>query len=67
MIINVEQLEKFVIDSGLISKTDFAIAKKESEEKKQSIGKILISEGKISEDDFSRISAYVFRSNIWFS
>ncbi len=59
MIINVEQLEKFVIDSGLISKTDFAIAKKESEEKNQSIGKVLISEGKISEDDFSRISAYI--------
>ncbi|MFA6463541.1 MAG: GspE/PulE family protein [Candidatus Paceibacterota bacterium] len=59
MIINVEQLEKFVIDSGLISKTDFVIAKKESEEKKESIGKILISEGKINEDDFSRISAYI--------
>ena len=59
MIINVEQLEKFVIDSGLISKTDFAIAKKESEDKKQAIGKVLISEGKISEDDYSRISAYI--------
>ncbi|MEI8337748.1 MAG: GspE/PulE family protein [bacterium] len=59
MIINVEQLEKFVIDSGLISKTDFAIAKKESEDTKTSIGKVLISEGKISEDDFSRISAYI--------
>ncbi|MEI6478659.1 MAG: GspE/PulE family protein, partial [bacterium] len=53
------QLEKFITDSGLVSKTDFAIAKKEAEEKGETIGKTLISEGKISEDDFSRISAYI--------
>ena len=35
IVINVEQLEKFVIDSGLVSKTDFAIAKKEAEDKKR--------------------------------
>ena len=33
--------------------------KKRRRIKKESIGKTLISEGKISEDDFSRISAYI--------
>lgn len=59
MLINEDQLSEFIIDSGLISKTDFNNFKKESESKKESIGDVLVQAGKISEDDLRRMQAYV--------
>jgi len=59
MEINEEQLKKFILDSGLVSKTDLEDAFKKAETKKQKIGDILIADGKISETDMKRMEAFV--------
>ncbi len=59
MQINEEQLKKSILESGLVSKTDFEEALKKAEEKKQKVGNILISEGKISETDLKQMEAFV--------
>ena len=59
MQINEEKLKKFILDGGLVSKTDLEDAFKKAETKKQKIGDILLSEGKISETDLKRMEAFV--------
>src|SRR3989339_829180 len=59
MQIDEEQFKKFILKSGLISKTDFEVAVKEAEAKKQKIGDVLLSGGKISETDLKRMEAFV--------
>ncbi|MCX6752663.1 MAG: GspE/PulE family protein [Candidatus Nomurabacteria bacterium] len=59
MIIDEEQFKKFILDSKLVSKTDFDEAIKIAETKKQKIGNVLLSEGKISETDLKRAEAFV--------
>lgn len=59
MIINEEQLKKFILDSGLVSKTDLSAAEKAAETKKQKLGNVLLSEGKISESDLKKMEAFV--------
>lgn len=59
MIINEEQLKKFIVESGLVNKTDIETAQKESLEKKSSLSDILLSLGKISEKDLKRMEATV--------
>lgn len=54
-----EQLVNFLIDTKMISREDLEDAKKKADDKKQSLSDILISEGKISEDDFRRVNAYL--------
>src|SRR3989344_910758 len=59
MVLNEKHLEEFILDSGLVDKTTLEKAKLESEGKKVSIGDVLVSSGKIGEDDLRRINAYV--------
>ncbi len=59
MEINEEQLKKFILDSGLVSKTDLEDALKKAETKKQKVGDVLLSDGKISETDMKRMEAFV--------
>ena len=59
MQIDEEQFKKFVLESGIVSKTDFNSAVKISETKKQKVRDVLLSEGKISETDLRRTEAYV--------
>jgi type IV pilus assembly protein PilB len=59
MQINEEQLKKFILDGGLVSKTDFENALEEAQTKKQKVGNILLAEGKISEKDLKRMEAFV--------
>jgi type IV pilus assembly protein PilB len=59
MQINEEQLKKFILDGGLVSKTDFENALKIAEEKKQKVSNVLLSEGKISETDLKKTEAFV--------
>jgi len=53
--------EKTVIDllnnSGLVSKTDISVAKKKGDETGQSMGSVLVSSGKLTEDDWNNIQA----------
>lgn len=57
MAIKDEQLKEFLVDAGLVSKEDveYAIGRK----KKNTLGDVLVSDGKISEDDLRRTQAYI--------
>lgn len=59
MQINEEQLKKFILESGLITRPDFDSAEKIAAEKKQKFGQVLLSLGKISETDLKRMEAFV--------
>lgn len=59
MHVDQEQLKKLILDSGMVSKGDFEKAEKKAEEKDVTPGEILVSEEKISEDDYRRMQAYV--------
>ncbi|MCX6755205.1 MAG: GspE/PulE family protein [Candidatus Nomurabacteria bacterium] len=59
MQINEEQFKKFILESGLINKTDIENAQKKSIENDNSLSDILLSDGKISEKDLKRSQASV--------
>ena len=63
MRIQTKQLKDFIIDSGLISRSDFEQAEEEALKKgvdtKEDIGKFLVSKGLINEEDLRRMQAYV--------
>lgn len=59
MLIEDSQLNKFIIDSNLVSRADFDSALKEAEKKGVRVGEILVSSGKITEDNLRRMQAYV--------
>ena len=59
MQIDEEQLKKFILDSGLVSRSDLDSAVKVAATKKQKFGNILLSNGKISETDLRRTEAFV--------
>src|SRR5258708_290691 len=59
MTISDAQLKKFILESKLVSRTDLDEADKKAQEKKQKLGNILLSDGKISETDLKKMEAYV--------
>jgi len=59
MLIEDTQLYKFILDSGLVSKEDLEVAKKESNENNKHLGDTLVTEGKITADNLRRMNAYV--------
>lgn len=59
MHIEPKQLKNFILDSGLVSKIDYDACEKEAKIHRDSVEKILISKGKITEDDLRRIQAYI--------
>lgn len=58
MLIEDNQLYKFILDSGLVSKEDLEEAKKETEKKNKRLGDVLAGQGKISADNLRRMQAY---------
>ena len=59
MQINDEQLKKFILEAGLVSRSDIEEAVVVAEAKNQRFGNILLSEGKISETDLKKMEAFV--------
>lgn len=59
MYIEPEQLKKYILDSKLVSLADFESAEKEATKDKKDMGEVLVSQGKISEDDFRRMQAHI--------
>ncbi|MFZ2038584.1 MAG: GspE/PulE family protein [Minisyncoccia bacterium] len=59
MVINDKQLEAFILDSGLVSKSELAAIIKEAQEKKQPFADLVVSKGKMTEDDLRRMKAYI--------
>ncbi len=57
MIVTNKQLKEFLVDSGLVTAEDVESAEKKK--KKGSLGEVLVSEGKISEDDLRKTQAYI--------
>jgi len=57
-----KQLKEFLIDSGLITRTDYDEIESQvtSGKAKDTVEKVLVSQGKITEDDLRRAQAYVF-------
>ena len=53
------QLINFIIDSGLVSRTDIQKVKTESDGSGEDVGKILVREGKLTDDELRRMKAYV--------
>jgi type IV pilus assembly protein PilB len=61
MIVQENQLKEFLLDSGLITETDYeeAVAESLKSKNKLTAGHVLVNNGKISENDFRRAEAYV--------
>lgn len=59
MLIDDAQLNKFILDSSLVSKKDFDEAAKIAQEKKARAADVLIGLGKLTEDNVRRMQAYV--------
>ncbi len=59
MFVEDTQLYKFILDSGLVTKTDLESAKKDAEKKGKRLGDILVTQGKITADNLRRMQAYV--------
>lgn len=59
MHIEENQLKEFILDSGLVSRTDLTKALKEAEEAGLSVGKVLVNKGALTEDDLRRMQAYI--------
>lgn len=57
---NEKKLVELIIESGLINKTDLGMAQKKALNTNQSVGDILLSEGKMSEKDLRSMQAIVF-------
>lgn len=54
-----KKLKLFLLDSGLITSKDIIEAEKKSGQVKGGLGEVLVSEGKIPEDDLRRLEAYI--------
>jgi type IV pilus assembly protein PilB len=59
MYIEDSQLNKFILDSGLVPKDDLDAANREAEKKGIRVGEVLVNKGKITEDNLRRMQAYV--------
>jgi type IV pilus assembly protein PilB len=54
-----EQLKRFILDAGLITKSDIASAEKIAKEENRTLSEALISHGHMTDDDMRRIESYV--------
>lgn len=54
-----QELKRFVLDAGLISKQDLRAVEETAEEQSRPLSEMLISEGHMTEDDMRRVESYV--------
>src|SRR3989344_8811809 len=59
MLVSNKQLKKFVLDSGLVSQSEFDVAEKSAKKNNTAVGEELVSKGDLSEDDLRRVEAYM--------
>lgn len=59
MYIEPTELKKYILESGLVASKDIIAAEKEAQASDKDIGDVLVSQGKISEDDFRRMQAHI--------
>jgi type IV pilus assembly protein PilB len=53
------QIKNFILDAGLISKSEVEEVEEEAKSKKKPISEVLVSKGKFSDDDLRRVQAYI--------
>ncbi|MES3005072.1 MAG: GspE/PulE family protein [Patescibacteria group bacterium] len=58
MHIEESQLKDFILDSGLVSRADLDAATKEAKESGKTLGKVLVANGKLTDDGLRRMQAY---------
>lgn len=54
-----QQLKMFLLDSGLVTSKELAEAEEKANKSKKNLGSILVSLGKITEDDLRKLEAYI--------
>ncbi len=54
-----KQLIEFIVDSGLVSRSEIEAAKTQAEKEGKSLGKFLVTQGKLTDDELRRMQAYV--------
>ncbi len=54
-----EQLKRFVLDAGLIKKSDIAAVEKIAKDERRTLAEALIAQGHMTEDDMRRVESYV--------
>ena len=54
-----EQLKRFILDAGLITKSDISAAEKIAKEEDRTLSEALIAHGHMTEDDMRRVESYV--------
>lgn len=59
MKVETKKLKLFLLDSGLVTSNDVTEAEKKSKKTGENLGDILVSAGKLSEDDLRRLEAYI--------
>jgi len=54
-----DQLERFILDAGLVQKAGLAEAQKTAKEEKRSLSDTLVAGGYLTEDDIRRVESYI--------
>jgi type IV pilus assembly protein PilB len=54
-----EQLKRFVLDAGLIKKSDIVAVEKVAKDERRTLAEALIAQGHMTEDDMRRVESYV--------
>ena len=54
-----EQLKRFILDAGLITKADITAAEKIAKEEERTLSEALIAHGHMTEEDMRRVESYV--------
>jgi type IV pilus assembly protein PilB len=54
-----DQLKRFILDAGLITKADISATEKIAKDEKRTLSEALIAHGHMTEDDMRRIESYV--------
>ena len=59
MIIAAEQLKAFLLDSGLVLKSDIEDGENKAQKENKDLGTVLVEEGKLSKDDLIHLQGYI--------
>ena len=59
MYIESKKLKEFITDAGLVSVKDLEMAEAEAMRRGEDLGHVLVSQGKINDEDLTRMKAYI--------
>jgi len=59
MRVETQQLKAFLLDANLVSEEEFNEAAKKAEKSNQKVGDVLVSEGKIAQEELLKLEAYI--------